>query len=39
MMNRKGVKAKAAYLPLKIELLKEGPIGLEANIQSKEGLE
>jgi len=37
--NRKGVKAEAAYLPLKIGLLEEGPTGLEASIQSKEGLE
>jgi hypothetical protein len=39
MMNRKRVKAEAAYLPLKMGLLEEGPTGLEASIQSKEGLE
>jgi len=38
-MNRKRVKAEAAYLPLKMGLLEEGPTGLEASIQSKEGLE
>jgi hypothetical protein len=32
MINRGGVKAKAAYLPLKIELLDEGPIGLKTTI-------
>ena len=39
MINKRGVEAEAAYLPLKIGLLEEGPTGLEASIQSKEGLE